>query len=70
MSQYAEMCGRTVNPANWARDIPYPSFFFKNQTALTKSELLHAYDKLLELYGLKMVPDGDQFMKPALISRK
>jgi len=67
---YAELSGRKTDPANWSRDIPRPNFFFKNQTALTKSELLYAYDTLLEWCGLKMVPDGDEFLKPVQISGK
>jgi hypothetical protein len=61
---YARFSGREINPANWPRDIPNPSFFFKNQTALTKSEMLYAFERLFELCRLKMVPDGEKFLKP------
>lgn len=61
---YAQMSGRQTNPANWDRNIPNPNFFFKNQTPLTKPELLYAYDTLFELNGLKWVPDGEDFIKP------
>ena len=67
---YAEMRGRKINPADWAREIPRPNFFFKNQTPLTKAEVLYAYDTLFEWCGLKMVTDGDDFLKPELIRRK
>lgn len=67
---YAELSGRKTDWTKWPRDIPRPNFFFKNQTALTKAEMLYALEKLFELHGLKMVPDGDQFMKPELFGRK
>jgi hypothetical protein len=61
---YAQMSARKINPANWDRNIPNPNFFFKNQTPLTKAELLYAYDTMFELNGLKWVPDGHDFIKP------
>ncbi len=61
---YAELSGRSINPANWSRDVPNPSFFFKNQTPLSKPEMRYAFERLFELCGLKMVPDGEKFLKP------
>jgi hypothetical protein len=67
---YAELSGRSINPAAWPSEIPQAQFSFKNQTALTKAEILYSYDSLFELCGLKMVPDGDKLLKPELIRLK
>ena len=61
---YAQMSGGQTYPTNWSRDIPNPSFFFKNQTPLTKPEMLYAFERLFELCGLKMVPDGEKLLQP------
>lgn len=66
----AELRGRKINSRAWPVEIPRPNFFFKNRAPLTKPELIYALDTLLEWCGLKMVPDGDDLLKPELIRRK
>lgn len=67
---YARFSGREIDPANWSRDIPNPSFFFRNQAPLTTPEMRYAFERLFELCGLKMVPDGEKFLKPVRLVPK
>lgn len=57
-----------LKPAEWTHALLRPNFFFKNQKALTKAEMLYACEMLFQLYGLKMVPKGDEFLEPVPIS--
>ena len=59
---YADWRGRKASFSDWR--MPSPLISFKNQTALTKSELIYALDTLFEWNGVKLVPDGDKFLKP------
>jgi hypothetical protein len=65
---YADWRGRKANFSDWR--MPSPLISFKNQTALTKSELIYALDTLFEWNGVELVPDGDKFLKPVPLAPK
>jgi general secretion pathway protein D len=57
---YADLVGRSIlRPAN----LPATPIEFKNQTELTKHELIQAIDALLALNGVEMINVGDKFVK-------
>jgi len=43
---------------------------FRNQTSLTKAEVVHAIDVLLEWRHVQVVAEGDDLIKPVLVSPK
>ena len=64
---YAELCQRKCD-----RSAPMPptvgrSIQFRNQTSLSRAEAVYALDTLLGWGGLKMVPSGENQMKPVPI---
>ena len=66
---YADLVGRKVDPDE-ARNLRQFPVVFKNQTPLTKSELVHALDVLLEWWNIKIVAEGDDLIKPVPFSSK
>lgn len=60
LQQYTELVGRTVlRPAT----LPNVNIVFKNQTPLTRKELVQALDALLALNGIALIPVGEKFIK-------
>ncbi|MDW8307836.1 MAG: secretin N-terminal domain-containing protein [Verrucomicrobiales bacterium] len=60
LQQYTELVGRTVlRPAT----LPAVNIVFKNQTPLTRKELVQALDALLALNGIALIPVGEKFIK-------
>ena len=60
LQQYTELVGRTVlRPAT----LPTVNIVFKNQTPLTRRELVQALDALLALNGIALIPVGEKFIK-------
>ncbi len=60
LQQYTELVGRTVlRPAT----LPAINIVFKNQTPLTRKELVQALDALLALNGIALIPVGEKFIK-------
>ncbi|HZR21207.1 MAG TPA: hypothetical protein VFE51_28255 [Verrucomicrobiae bacterium] len=67
---YAELVGRKLD-----RGTPFPVsansvIRFRNQTPLTPMEARYALDTVFGWAGLKMVPDGNDLIKPFPVSRK
>ena len=58
--KYAEMVNRSVLRAP---TLPNPTFFFVNQTPLTKMEAIQAYQALFAMNGIAVIEVGDKFMK-------
>ncbi|MSU58278.1 MAG: hypothetical protein EXS35_08875 [Pedosphaera sp.] len=66
MQEYARLIGRSILKSPSVA-VGQP-IFFKNETPLTKSEVKQAYEALLSLNGIAMVPMGDKFLKALLIT--
>jgi hypothetical protein len=58
---YAELAGRKLQQAPI---VPAALIRFRNQTPLTKDEVLYALDTEFGWAGIKMVPAGDNSIKP------
>lgn len=68
MTVHAELLGKKLD---WSDSLPQtPPIFFKQATELTKEELLYAFETLARWQGLKLVPVGDDAVKPAPIPRE
>ncbi len=57
---YCQMINRTLLRPQALPDV---KIFLKNQTELTKAEMLQAFDAVLALNGISMVRIGDKFVK-------
>jgi len=66
---YADLVGRKLERNDSLRLLVVP-IAFRNQTSLTKAEVVHAMDVLLRWRGIAVVPEGDDLIKPVLVSPK
>ena len=61
LTTYATMVGRSVLRSPTVAAVQ--PIFFKNETALTKTEAKQAYDALLAMNNIAMIPVGEKFIK-------
>jgi len=66
---YADLVGRKLD-LEAARNVRSFPVSFQNQTPLTKSEIVHALDVLLEWWDIKLVAEGNDLLKPVINSSK
>ena len=67
---YAELVGRRLDRSVSPPITPSAVIRFRNQTPLTREEARYALDMVFGLAGLKMVPVGNDLIKPVLINEK
>jgi hypothetical protein len=65
---YAEFLGKKLDQSEQPLRIPNLEIVLKNETALTKEELLYAFETVVGWSGVKLVPAGEGFVKAVLIS--
>lgn len=60
---YSELVGRNILRSPTAEAALKAPVFFVNQTALTRSEAMQAFEAIFAMNGLALVPAGDKFLK-------
>jgi hypothetical protein len=64
MQIYAELVGRKLARPTGLPLVPNATIQFRNETPLTRQEVVYALDMVFELAGIKMVPAGGDSIKP------
>lgn len=67
---YAELLGRTIVDTDWFRPISVIPVFFVNQTPLNRTEMLYAFETILEWNGVRLESEGDLLIKPVPLGSK
>lgn len=60
LQAYAQEIGRTML---FAPDVPKAAITLRSQSALTREEWLQAIEKVLNMNGIALLPDGEKFLK-------
>jgi hypothetical protein len=64
---YAELLGKKLDQSEQPLRLPNLEIVLKNETTLTKEEMLYAFETVVGWSGIKLVPTGEGLVKAVLI---